>query len=105
MVSEMLMLIALGETDLYNAIVKEGRIPADWKKSWMISVYTGKGDALECGSFRRIKLLDQVIKNFERVLERKMRNLISVDDIQFGFRPGRGTTDAIFIVKQIQESS
>ena len=42
-------------TDLFNAIVKEGRIPADWKKSWMISVYKGKGDALlECGSYRGI---------------------------------------------------
>src|SRR5208283_1549997 len=47
------MLTASGETgvswltDLFNAIVKEGRIPADWKKSWMISVYKGKGDALE----------------------------------------------------------
>ena len=29
-----------------------------------------------------------------------MRNLVSLDDMQFGFRPGRGTTDA---VRQIQE--
>ena len=50
-----------------------------------------------------IKLLDQVMKLFERVMERKVRNLISLDDMQFGFRPGRGTTDAIFIVRQIQE--
>ena len=52
---------------------------------------------------RGIKLLDQVMKLFERVIERKMRNLVSLDDIQFGFRLGRGTTDAIFIVRQIQE--
>ena len=32
-----------------------------------------------------------------------MRNLVSLDDKQFGFRPGRGITDAIFIVRQIQE--
>ena len=56
---------------MYNAIVKEGRIPADWEKSWMISVYKGKGDALKCGSYRGIKLLDQVMKVFERVIERK----------------------------------
>jgi len=37
------------------------------------------------------------------VIERKMRNLVSLNDIQFGFRPGRGTTDAIYIVRQIQE--
>ena len=62
------MLTASGETgiswltDLFNSIVQEGRIPADCKKSWMVSVYKGKGDALECGSYKGIKLLDQVMK-------------------------------------------
>ena len=91
------------DADLFNAIVKKGRIPADWKKSWMISVYNGKRHTLECGSYIGIKLLDQVIKVFEKVIERKTRTLVNLDDMQFGFRPGRGTTDAIFIVRQIQE--
>src|SRR5260221_14364496 len=61
------MLKAAGEagilwvTDVCNAIVKEGRIPVDWRKSWMVNVYKGKGDALECGSYRGIKLLDHVM--------------------------------------------
>ena len=29
--------------------------------------------------------------------------LVSVEDSQFGFVPGRGTTDAIFVVRQLQE--
>jgi len=45
-------------TDVCNAVVEEGRIPVDWTKSWMVSVYKGKGDALECCSYRDIKLLD-----------------------------------------------
>jgi len=90
-------------TDLCNAIVKEGRIPDDWRKSWMVSVYKGKGDALECGSYRGIKLLDQVMKIMERIIERKVRKRVQIDDMQFGFRPGRGTIDAIFIVRQMQE--
>jgi len=28
---------------------------------------------------------------------------VIINDMQFGFRPGKGTTDPIFIVKQIQE--
>ena len=42
-------------TDLCNAVVIEGKIPEDWKKKWMVSVYKGKGDSLECGSYRGIK--------------------------------------------------
>ena len=28
---------------------------------------------------------------------------MSIDDSQFGFVPGRGTSDAIFVVRQLQE--
>ena len=55
-------------TDLCNAVVLEGKIPEDWRKSWMLSVYKSKGNALECGSYRGIKLLDQVMKVLERVI-------------------------------------
>lgn len=103
------MLKAAGEagvqwvTDLCNSIVKEGRIPDDWKKSWLLCLYKGKGDALDCGSYRGIKLLDQVMKVFERVIEKRVRGIVKVDGMQFGFRAGKSTTDAIFIVRQIQE--
>jgi len=29
--------------------------------------------------------------------------IIEIDDMQFGFMKGKGTTDAIFIVRQMQE--
>jgi hypothetical protein len=90
-------------TDLCNAVVLEGKIPEDWRKSWMVNVYKGKGNALECGSYRGIKLLDQVMKVLERVIERRVRDSVEIDNMQFGFSPGRGTTDAIFIVRQVQE--
>ena len=32
-----------------------------------------------------------------------IRQLVSIDDSQFGFIPGRGTTDTIFVVRQLQE--
>ena len=32
-----------------------------------------------------------------------LRQVMSTDDSQFGFVPGRGTTDAIFVVRQMQE--
>ena len=32
-----------------------------------------------------------------------MSSRVQIAKRQFGFRPGRGTTDAIFIVRQVQE--
>jgi hypothetical protein len=90
-------------TDLCNVIVREGKVPNDWKKSWTVYVYKGKWDALECGSNQGIKLLDHVMKVLERVIEKEIRSRVIINNMQFGFRPGRGTTDAIFIVRQIQE--
>jgi hypothetical protein len=103
------MLKAAGEvgtlwvTDVCNAVVREGKIPEDWCKSWMVNVYKGKGDALECGSYRGIRLLEHVMKVLERVVEARVRRTVRIDDMQFGFMPGKGTTDAIFIVRQLQE--
>ena len=39
----------------------------------------------------------------ERVLEKRIRWQVSIDNMQFGFMPGKGTTDVIFIMRQVQE--
>ena len=70
-----------------------------------MNVYKGKGDTLVCGSYRAISysLLEQPMKVLERVLEKRIRCQVPIDNMQFGFMPGRGTTDAIFIMRQVQE--
>lgn len=57
-------------TDLCNKIVQEGKIPSDWRPSWIVEVGKWNGNALECGSYRGIKLLDHVMKVLEKVIER-----------------------------------
>ena len=39
----------------------------------------------------------------ERIVDCLIRHLMSITDNQFGFVQGRGTTDAIFVVRQLQE--
>ena len=90
-------------TDLFNAILIEGSIPTDWQRSVLIPLFKGKGDPQSFDSYRAIKLLDQVMKIFERILERRIREVVTIDQMQFGFMPGRGTTDAIFLIRQLQE--
>ena len=43
------------------------------------------------------------MKVLERVLEKRIRCHVSIDNMQFSFMPGKGTTDAIFIMRQVQE--
>ena len=43
------------------------------------------------------------MKVIERVLEMRIRCQVSIYNMQFGFMPGNGTTDVIFIMRQVQE--
>ena len=58
---------------------------------------------MEYGSYRAIKLLEHGMKVLERLLERRLRMKVNVDDMQFGFMSGKGTVDVIFVVRQLQE--
>ena len=89
--------------DLAAAIIRDGKVPSDWEQSFIVSLYKGKGDALERGNYRGLKLTEQVMKVLERIVDGLIRQEVSIDDSQFGFVPGRGTTDAIFVVRQLQE--
>ena len=53
--------------------------------------------------YRGLKLTEQVMKILQRIVDGLFRQLVSIDGSQFGFVPGRGTTDAIFVVRQLQE--
>jgi len=83
--------------DLCNGIVKEGCIPEDWKSSVILPIYKGKGDPMACGSYRGIKLLEHAMKVVKRIFEHRIWQQIEVDDMQFGFMKGKGTTDAILL--------
>ena len=79
--------------------MKEGSIPEDWKSSVVLPIYKGKGNPMECGSYRGIKLLEHAAKVVERIFEHRIRQQIEIDDMQFGFMKGKGTIDAIFYGK------
>ena len=48
------------------------------------------------GETTSLKLTEQVMKFLERIVDGLVRQLVSIDDFQYGLVPGRGTTDAIF---------
>jgi len=44
------------------------------------------------------------MKVVERIFEHRIRQQIDIDDMQFGLLKGNGTTDAIFMARQMQEN-
>ena len=45
----------------------------------------------------------KVMKILQRLVDTLIRQLVSIDNSQLGFVLGRGTTDASFVVRQLQE--
>ena len=58
---------------------------------------------LECGKYRTIKLLEHGMKVVERVFEKRLRKMLEIREEQYGFVADKGTIDAIFILRQLQE--
>jgi len=69
---------------LCQRVLDRNRIPDEWKTSVVVPIFQGKGDVINCGSYRGVKLLEHGMKIVERVLER-IRSLINLDETQFGF--------------------
>ena len=66
-------------------------------------LYKGKVDALDRGNYRGLKLTEQVKKVLEQIVDSVIHSMVSIEDSQFGFIPGRGTTDTIIVVRQLQK--
>ena len=86
-------------------IWSEKKLPKDPKRSIMVPIYKQKGDVIERKSHRGTNLLEHVLKIIESILEKRLRKYIKIDQMQFGFMPGRGTVDAISILRQVQEKA
>ena len=71
-------------TSLANLIMKDGVIPQAWQSSVIVNCFKGKGDALERGNYRGLKLVDQVMKVIERIIDKLLRERIDIDEMQFG---------------------
>ena len=52
---------------------------------------------------QRVKLLEHGMKVIERLFEHGIQQQVKIDDMPFGFVPGKCTTHVIFVVKQLHE--
>ena len=69
----------------------------------IVPIFKRGSNVMSCGSYRQVKLLQHAMKIVERVLERRIRTLVNLNEMQFGFMPVKGIVDAIFIVRRMQK--
>ena len=60
------------------------------------------GDIRNSSCYRAMKQHEHGIKVVERVLEKRINRIVSVDEMQFSFMPERGPIDALFILRRMQ---
>ena len=69
----------------------------------VLPISKGNWDPMECGSYRGINVLEHAMKVMESIFEHRVWQQIDIYDMQFGFMKGKGMTDTIYIVRQMQE--
>ena len=83
--------------------MQSGKMPYEWRESTITPIYKYKGDHMNCSNYRGIKLLSHTMKLWERIIDQRLRDIVSISDGQFGFKSGVGTTDAIFVIRTLCE--
>ena len=90
-------------TNIFNDILFKDKLPEEWMLSPLVPIFKGKGDPLNPNSYRGIKMLEHAFKLYERVLDGRLREVVDIDKMQYGFMPGRGTADGVFVLRRLSE--
>ena len=85
-----------------NIVMQDG-MPRNWKRSRLVPIYKGKGSILECNNYIGIKLMSHTMKLAQILIEARLRDITEIANNQYGFRPGKSTTEPIFILRMMQE--
>ncbi|GFN82466.1 hypothetical protein PoB_000897200 [Plakobranchus ocellatus] len=94
---------------LHNLLVccwEKGKLPQDFRDAVIITIFKNKGEKSDCSNYRGITLLSIAGKVLARVLLNRLIPTIAEENLpesQCGFRTNRGTTDMVFVLRQLQE--
>ena len=88
-------------TKLFNKLMVSEHMPEEWRRSVLMPIYKNKGDAQWCGNYRGIKLISRTMKIWERIIEARLRDSVEISKQQYGFMPGKKTTNAMFALRML----
>ena len=78
---------------------QHGVLPQQWTQANVMALWKGKGNRADPASFRPISMTSILIRTFEHLIHRPLAVLLEANNVlhplQFGFRKGRSTLDAI----------
>ena len=92
--------------DLFLCCWEQGKLPQDLRDAVIITLYKNKGEKSDCSNYRGITLLSIAGKILARVLLNRLVPAVAelhLPESQCGFRSNRGTTDMVFVLRQLQE--
>ena len=89
---------------LANRIYDTGHIPTPMQVSTFGAIPKKPG-AMECNKHRTISVMSQLGKIVLRIILNRIRNKIrpEIAEEQYGFVKGKGTTNAIFLLRMLSE--
>ena len=92
-------------TDLFMLLLRKGTMPHAWAKAKVCPLHK-KGDAALCGNYRLLAVNGTLYRMYANVLREELTEWCEeqpgrMPASQFGFYPGRGTTQAMFILRHI----
>lgn len=95
-------------TDLFNAIFDRGQYPSQWAKAIIVPIHK-KGDFQNPNNYRGISLLSILSKCFTSILNQRLYSWLEDEHMivenQAGFRKNYSTTDHIFTLHALVQSS
>ena len=59
--------------------------PDEWQTGVLVPIFKGKAEIRNCSVYRSVKLLEHAMKIVEKVLERRIRRLVNIDAMHFGY--------------------
>ena len=68
-----------------------------------IPIYKNKEDAQFSGNYKEIQLMSHTMKVWERIIETRLRDRVEISKQQYGFMPGKETTDGMFALRMLME--
>lgn len=95
--------------NIFTACLNEGRFPDPWKRQRLVLLLKPGKQPDEPSAFRPLCMLDPLGKAFEAIIVMRLQETLEgpngLSPLQFGFRRGRSTIDAIQAVMNIAQDA